>query len=105
MFAVDRVVPVYPVPLDGLVRSNAGPNGCTYDPMKERVKLTLSTTSSIAGTTRSRKQSLASGHLDMMCASRWTRDRFAWRVVDVEEGLVVEGNEGWPGLESKEKTI
>ena len=37
----------------------------TYSPMNDNLKSTKSTISSIAGTTRSRKQSLASGHLLM----------------------------------------
>lgn len=58
----------------------------TYDPMKDNVKLTMSTTSSIAGTTRSPKQSLASGHLDIIWASRGTRGASDLSRVDAFEG-------------------
>ena len=44
----------------------------TYVPMNESWKSALSAIFSIAGTTRSRRQSRASGHLDMTWASRGT---------------------------------
>ena len=45
----------------------------TYVPIKDKVKLTLSWTRCIAGRTIYLRQSLASGHLLMMCASNGTR--------------------------------
>lgn len=44
----------------------------THEPMYESRKSTLSSISCIAGTTNVRRQSRASGHLDMMCASNGT---------------------------------
>lgn len=45
----------------------------TYLPIKDKVKLTLSWTRCIAGKTIYLRQSLASGHLLMICASNGTR--------------------------------
>lgn len=44
----------------------------THEPIYESRKSTLSAISCIAGTTNVRRQSRASGHLDMMCASNGT---------------------------------
>ena len=44
----------------------------THVPMNDNLKSTRSSICSMAGTTRSIKQSLASGHFDIMCASRGT---------------------------------
>lgn len=44
----------------------------THLPIKLNVRSTLSETLSIVGTIKSLKQSLASGHLDIMCTSRGT---------------------------------
>lgn len=80
--------------MDGLGRKEKG-NGSystTYSPMKERRKSTRSAIFSIAGTTRSCRQSLASGHLDMMCASSGTFVMLA-DVAEREFGVV----SGWRG--------
>ena len=68
--------------------------GETYVLMKESRKSTLSTTFSMAGTTSWRKQSRASGHLDMMCASRGTRVAFL-----VGAGVDLGGEVGRSGFE------
>src|SRR5437762_5507622 len=53
----------------GRVRSKAGG---TDVPMNDNLKSTILWTCSIVGTTRSRRQSRASGHLLIMCASNRT---------------------------------
>lgn len=63
-------------------------------PIYDKVKLTLSYTRIIAGRTRSLRQSLASGHLLMMCASSGTGSRaidIGWEVVGDRAAWVVSG--------------
>ena len=52
--------------------SERGQFAKSYDPMIESLKSTRSLISCMAGTTRSRKQSRASGHFDIINAERST---------------------------------
>ena len=58
----------------------------TYEPMNDTLKETLFETFSMVGTISSLRQSRASGHLDMMYASRGIF------------GAICSGDQGWSAL-------